>query len=301
MANNILLETGTGEVEIVEFLVNEKHYCINVLKIKEIVSLQNIIPIPGERAEIAGKSVIRDMMVTVVDLHMMLEGKKAPSYNNCLGLLCEFNQTTVVFLVDQILGIRRVKWSQLEKPNHVNDETLVVANILIEKIIIMMLDFERMLILISPSDQNKYYNKDSTMIYDEKRSKINLVLADDSRTIRALLKETLTSAGYTNLTFFDDGQAAYEYLITIKEKFGENFKGKVDLLITDIEMPAMDGYTLIRKLKQDPIMNELPTIVFSSLITKDLHHKGEVVGANDQISKPEVGKLVGVVDSLVLK
>lgn len=301
MESKILLETGTGEVEIVEFLVNKKNYCINVLKIKEIVSLENIIPIPGEKPEIAGKAVIRDMMVTVVDLHMMLEKERAPKYTNCLGLLCEFNQSIVVFLVDQVLGIKRVKWTQLEKPDYIYDESLVVANILMDKTIIMMLDFERMLIVLSPKDVNKYYKKDGAMEFNAKRGNVKLILADDSRTIRALLKETLHSAGYTELTFFDDGLQAYTYLASLKDDFGEKFTDKVNLLITDIEMPAMDGYTLTKKLKQDNILSVLPIVIFSSLITQDLYHKGEVVGADAQISKPEIGKLVTIVDHLVEK
>ena len=299
MSNNILLETGNGELEIVEFLVNQKHYCINVLKIKEIVQLQSITPIPGEKPEIAGKAVVRDMMVTVVDLNRMLEKKETPSYSNCLGLLCEFNQSIVVFLVDQILGIRRVKWTELEKPDYIGEETLVVANILIEGVILMLLDFEKILISLGTRDENAYFKRDNCIDFNEKRSKMKLVMADDSRTVRGLLKETLTAAGYTDLTFFNDGQEAYEYLDNIKSKLGEAFGNKVNLMITDIEMPVMDGYTLTRKIKEDNVMSKLPIVVFSSLITNDLFHKGKNVGADIQISKPEIGQLVTTVDKLL--
>ncbi|MHC1749003.1 MAG: chemotaxis protein [Cellulosilyticaceae bacterium] len=299
MSNNILLETGNGELEIVEFLVNQKHYCINVLKIKEIVQLQSITPIPGEKPEIAGKAVVRDMMVTVVDLNRMLEKKETPSYSNCLGLLCEFNQSIVVFLVDQILGIRRVKWTELEKPDYIGEETLVVANILIEGVILMLLDFEKILISLGTRDENAYFKRDNGIDFNEKRSKMKLVMADDSRTVRGLLKETLTAAGYTDLTFFNDGQEAYEYLDNIKSKLGESFGTKVNLMITDIEMPVMDGYTLTRKIKEDNVMSKLPIVVFSSLITNDLFHKGKNVGADIQISKPEIGQLVTTVDKLL--
>lgn len=299
MSNNILLETGNGELEIVEFLVNQKHYCINVLKIKEIVQLESITPIPGEKPEIAGKAVVRDMMVTVVDLNRLLEKKETPSYSNCLGLLCEFNQSIVVFLVDQILGIRRVKWTELEKPDYIGEETLVVANVLIEGIILMLLDFEKILISLGTKDENSYFKRDNSIEFNQKRSKMKLVMADDSRTVRTLLKDTLNEAGYTDLTFFNDGLEVYEYLTGLKASLGEQFDNKVDLLITDIEMPAMDGYTLTRKIKEDGVLRKLPIIVFSSLITNDLFHKGKNVGADVQISKPEIGQLVTTIDRLL--
>ena len=85
----------------------------------------------------------------------------------------------------------------------------------------------------------------------------------------------------------------------IKEKHGNRFKEDVDLLITDIEMPILDGHTVTRRIKEDPILSNLPVIIFSSLITDDLYHKGEAVGADRQISKPSINELVDAVDSLV--
>ena len=125
------------------------------------------------------------------------------------------------------------------------------------------------------------------------------MLADDSALIRRLLKDTLTKAGFRNLRIFDDGQQALDYLTELKAKKGENFREDVQLLITDIEMPRMDGLTLTRKIKEDPILQKLPVIVFSSLITDELRHKGESVGANAQLSKPEVEGLVKTIDNLL--
>ena len=131
------------------------------------------------------------------------------------------------------------------------------------------------------------------------RSNIKLVLADDSALIRRLLKDTLTKAGFTNLRIFDDGQQALDYLTDLKEGKGKDFKEDAHLLITDIEMPQLDGLTLTRKVKEDPILHTLPVIIFSSLITQELRHKGESVKADAQLSKPEVEELVGTVDKLI--
>lgn len=298
MSNNILLETGTGELEIVDFLVKGAHYSINVLKIKEIIKLTEIVPSPGSPAAIAGKSSVRNQLVSVIDLRMVLHQEKTPDYDQTIGLLCEFNQTTVVFLVDTVIGIKRIKWEQLNNTDTISNTALVVGTILLDETIITLLDFESIVLSLAP--KNTYYTASPTSLdLNHKRNKVNLVLADDSKTVRAMLKDALSGSGYNHLTFFNDGASAYDYLVQLKESNGSNFTDKVTLLITDIEMPKMDGYTLTRQIKEDPILNVLPIIIFSSLITDDLYHKGKQVGAEAQISKPSLKKLVAIIDELV--
>ncbi|MPN35808.1 Chemotaxis protein CheV [bioreactor metagenome] len=125
------------------------------------------------------------------------------------------------------------------------------------------------------------------------------MLVDDSPLIRRLLRETLTKAGFTNLKSFDEGEQALDYLNKLVMEKGEDFIKEVQLVITDIEMPKMDGHTLTRKIKEDNILRELPVIIFSSLITNELAHKGKSVGADAQLSKPEVGTLVGLIDKFI--
>ncbi len=131
------------------------------------------------------------------------------------------------------------------------------------------------------------------------RSHIKVFLADDSSLIRKLLKDTLTKAGFKKLTIFDDGKQVLDKLLELVEKKGEDFTEDVQILITDIEMPQMDGHTLTRKVKEHPILKRLPVIIFSSLITKDLKHKGTSVGADEQLSKPDIGELVNIIDNYI--
>ncbi|NRX50805.1 CheY-like chemotaxis protein [Clostridium beijerinckii] len=131
------------------------------------------------------------------------------------------------------------------------------------------------------------------------RSSIKLVMADDSALIRRLLKDTLTKAGFKNLRIFDDGKQALDFFEELARNKGENFIEEAQLLITDIEMPQMDGLTLTRKIKENETLKKLPVVIFSSLITGELKHKGESVGANAQLSKPEVSDLVDTIDKLL--
>lgn len=295
----ILLESGTGELEILHFTVKGVHYAINVVKVKEILHISNMSKVPNAHPAVPGISLIRGEVITIIDMFMVLEGHKNEKIDKSMILVCEFNKIKVAFAIDEVLGISRIKWDQISKPSEITANTLVIGNINLNDTIIMLLDFEKIVMDISPSTG---INMDRMVDVAKKdRSKIKLLLADDSPMIREVLKNTLLSAGFKDLRFFDDGQQAHEYISKIKAVFGEDFSRDFHLLITDIEMPQLDGHTLTRRVKEDPIMKKLPVIIFSSLITGDLRHKGEAVGADAQLSKPEVGNLVELIDAIMHK
>ena len=298
MTSDILLESGTGEVEVIEFRANDVNYAINVIKVKEIIDMpaSGVTKMPESKKEIAGLILCRDEILPVIDLKYILNREKSSELGQRL-IVCEFNKVKVAFNIDDIIGVHRIKWSEIRKPNNMFDESLAVGNIVLNGKIIVMLDFEKIVTDISP----KSGISEDRLVYIEykDRSDLKLVLADDSPLIRKLLKETLTKAGFTNMKIFDDGEQALDYLEGLKKDLGKSFVKEVQLLITDIEMPQMDGLTLTRKVKEDEVLKRLPVIIFSSLITDDLRHKGESVGADAQLSKPEIEELIGVVDQLL--
>lgn len=293
----ILLETGTGEVEILKFKVNGKHYAINVVKVREILQLGDTAKVPNANASIMGLTLVRGEVVTVIDLQHVLEGATYTDTLNKMTLLCEFNQIKVAFCVDEVLGIHRIRWADMSKPDELLDQSLVIANINLDSKIYMLLDFEKIVMDISPQTGISV----ERMQHVEKKDRSNhlLVLADDSPMIRRVLLDTLTLAGYTNMRFFNDGQEALDYFMDLVERRGDSFKDEAHLLITDIEMPRLDGHTLTRRIKEHRQLKALPVIIFSSLITSELRHKGEAVGADAQMSKPEIGQLIEMVDSLL--
>lgn len=298
MSNDkILLESGTGELEIIEFVVNGNRYAINVVKVKEVIEMPNkVTTLPEPQPEIAGLILCRNEILTLVDLKYVIS-KKATKKLGDKVIICQFNKIKVAFNIDDIVGVHRIKWNEIRKPDDLSESSLAVGNILIDDNVILMLDFEKIVTDICPSSG---ISEDRLVKVEYKdRSNIKVVLADDSALIRKLLKETLTKAGFKNLTIFDDGEQALKYLQAIAERRGENFREEAELLITDIEMPQMDGLTLTRKIKEHNILNTLPVIIFSSLITDELRHKGESVKADAQLSKPEVEQLIEVVDKLL--
>ena len=298
MTSDILLESGTGEVEVIEFRANDVNYAINVIKVKEIIDMpaSGVTKMPESKKEIAGLILCRDEILPVIDLKYILNREKSSELGQRL-IVCEFNKVKVAFNIDDIIGVHRIKWSEIRKPNNMFDESLAVGNIVLNGKIIVMLDFEKIVTDISPKSG---ISEDRLVSVEYKdRSELKLVLADDSPLIRKLLRETLTKAGFTNMKIFDDGEQALSYLEGLKKDLGKSFVKEVQLLITDIEMPQMDGLTLTRKVKEDEVLKRLPVIIFSSLITDDLRHKGESVGADAQLSKPEIEELIGVVDQLL--
>lgn len=300
MESNILLETGTGELEIIQFVVNNKVYAINVIKVKEVIEGKDLslTKLPDSNPAIDGLILSRGEIITLIDLPYILD-KKHINKKDFKIIVCEFNKIKVAFKIDNVVGVHRIGWEKIMKPEDLTENSLVIGNIIIDEKITLLLDFEKIVTDISPSTGINP-NRMEKVDYKD-RSNVKVVLADDSALIRRLLKETLTKAGFKNLTFFDDGKQTLNYLETLADKKKENFKEDVQILITDIEMPQMDGHTLTRKVKENAILKELPVIIFSSLITDELKHKGKTVKADAQISKPEVGRLVSIIDELIGK
>jgi len=128
------------------------------------------------------------------------------------------------------------------------------------------------------------------------RAHMPIVFADDSRLICEMVKDSLVAAGYTSVKGFADGQYLWDYIAHLAEdSVAANIRDKVSCIITDIEMPRMDGLSLTKKVREHPVLGDLPVIVFSSIATKDNEKKGLQVGATIQISKPHYDDLVETV------
>jgi two-component system chemotaxis response regulator CheV len=127
------------------------------------------------------------------------------------------------------------------------------------------------------------------------------LIADDSVTVLNMLKDVMEKANFKVETA-TNGQEAWDILERLnaaaKEK-GKKLTDRVQVVISDIEMPAVDGFSLTKKIKSSPDFPNMPVILFSSLISERLRHKGESVGADDQISKPEVSELARRAKSLI--
>lgn len=296
----ILLDSGTNELEMVTYTVGQNMFSINVMKVREIIHPIEVTEIPEAHKAIEGVVQVRGEILPVINLAIALNIVPHKRKEESKFIIAELNKLKVVFRVDEVHRIQRISWTQIEEPTSLamGIEETTSGIVKLENRIILMLDYEKLVYDISPSSGiNK---KDVELMPKEaKRAGKTIFIAEDSAMLRQILDETLRTAGYTNLIFFNNGQEALDHIETLVAARGKEMFASVDLLITDIEMPKLDGHTLTRKIKENQIAKELPIIIFSSLITHDLHHKGEAVGANAQVSKPDIVKLIGLVDNLV--
>ena len=116
--------------------------------------------------------------------------------------------------------------------------------------------------------------------------------------LRELLVNTLHESGYRFVRDFNNGQDAWNYLSTNLSS-DLPIEDQVRVIIADIEMPQMDGHRLLKLVRSDPRFNKIPFILFSSLISEEMRRKGDSLGANGQISKPEINQLIGLMDELI--
>ena len=129
------------------------------------------------------------------------------------------------------------------------------------------------------------------------RNETPILIAEDSALLSKMIVNCLEQAGYTNITTTANGQECWEKLQEYNAS--GDLDSKVACIITDIEMPQMDGHHLTKLVKDDPDMNHLPVIIFSSLVNEEMKIKGKQLGADAQLSKPEIGQLVSEIDKLV--
>ncbi|MCP1143857.1 chemotaxis protein [Lysinibacillus endophyticus] len=295
----ILLESGTNELEIVEFEVASNKFGINVIKVKEIIQPIPVTFIPHAHPHVEGIVQLRGEVLPVVDMLKVL-GIPHAQYNvQQKYIVAEFNKQKVVFHVDNVTQIHRISWDDIEKPSDMyqGGSSQVIGVIKQNNSMILLLDFEKIMVDINPDSGISM--ESVKKLGKRERSEKKIVCAEDSPLLRKLIHDTLTEAGYVNLEFFENGRDALDYLEGLLNT-GKPIEDQVQLVITDIEMPKMDGHHLTKKIKSNPALEKLPVIIFSSLITDDLRHKGEEVGAEDQISKPEIAELILKADELIL-
>ena len=294
----ILLESGTNELEIMEFTIGGELFGINVAKVREIMRVAPIKPIQRSHPNIEGVFKPRDKVLTVINLGGYLGLPAQDSAERDIFMITNFNNQDFAFHVHSVVGIDRISWEQIKKPDAVvfgGREGIATAIAEYDGRLITVLDFEAIVADISPATGIQV--SDVAHLSDRARRTKPVLIAEDSMMLSKMIIECLHSAGYTNTIKTSDGEEAWTFLSEVKET-GETVTDHVSCIISDIEMPRMDGHRLTKLVKTDPVLRNIPLVLFSSPISKEMRIKGEQLGADEQVSKPEIARLVGVVDQL---
>jgi len=298
MQTNILLESGTNELEIVEFFLDEVeidgtsyrgYYGVNVAKVLEIIRMPTVTELPESgHSCILGAFNLRSQVIPLVDLSMWL-GKHREETEPPKVIVTEFNNVCTAFQVSGVNRIHRISWEEVEPPSgyvaNLSNQS-ITGVVKISDRIIFLLDLERIVANLNPDLALKL---DDAIDWDSGETRRALI-TDDSGLIREMLTDLMEKANF-QVEAHNNGREAWDrlrQLKTIAESSGRPLTDYVQVVVSDIEMPAMDGHSLCKAIKEDPVLGKLPVILFSSLITDKLRHKGESVGADMQVSKPEV-------------
>jgi len=297
---NILLETGTNELEILEFVISGNSYGINVAKITELMQAQTVQEMPLAHPCVEGIFQPRNEVYTIVDLARYLGLGVSDNPDKDIFIITNFNQMNIAFHVHAVESIFRISWNDIEKPDSIiygGDEGVVTGIAKVNERIISILDFEKITFDISPETGIDLSTVQAYTGLD--RENIPVVVAEDSALLRKMLTEALHTSGYNSITVLNNGEEAWNHLAKIKATGITDILSRVSCVITDIEMPRMDGHRLTKLIKSDALLMDIPVIIFSSLIDENMQKKGAEVGADAQLSKPEIANLVGLVDVLV--
>ena len=295
----ILLESGTNEIEVMEFTINDSLYGINVAKVKEILVSQPVKHMPHAHPAVEGIFKPRDKVITVVDLPNYLLGVSGDKREKDLFIITNFNKINIAFRVHTVVGISRISWTSIQKPDKTvtgGDEGIATGIAQCGDDLVTILDFEKIVAEIAPETTIQMSEIDQ--LGERGRSDALILVAEDSALLSKMIEEALHKSGYVNTKMFSDGSKLWDYLNGQRENPVLQAKGQ-SLVITDIEMPQMDGHRLTKLIKDDKEFKHLPLIIFSSLITEEMRRKGKELGADEQMSKPEIGHLVRVIDHLL--
>lgn len=302
--SKILLESGTNELEVITFYLEFMEpgsatpkkvvFGINAAKVRELVAFPaEITEVVNSPACVKGVFLLRNATIPLIDISdyfgYQVE-QTADDRKKCVVIVAELNGKPFGFITHGVDKVHRLSWSQISPPPEIIAENASITGIsLLGDQTVQMIDFERIVAEIDPSMiiHSERDTDDSDAI--EKKYSKEVVIADDSRVVLMQLSATLKKAGF-HVKAHSDGQFAWEYLEGLREA-GE-LDNTILAVISDIEMPRMDGHHFCMKIKQNPAYSKIPVILFSSMINDSLKRKGEAVGADDQVTKPELDNLI---------
>ena len=295
--SGILLESGTNEIEIMEFTIDGSLYGINVAKVREIIMSAPVKVMPHAHPAVEGIFKPRDVVITVVDLPKYLGVDKEKAEKD-LFIITNFNKMYIAFRVHTVVGISRISWTDIHKPDKTvsgGSEGVATGIAQCGSDLVTILDFERIVAEIAP--ETTIQMDEIEQMGPRARSDEPIWIAEDSILLSKMIEECLRKAGYANLRMFPNGRELWESLNELPKD--HVLEDDVALVITDIEMPQMDGHRLTKLIKDNARFKDIPLIIFSSLISEEMRIKGRQLGADEQMSKPEIGHLVDVMDHLL--
>ncbi len=309
-----ILETGANELEIIDFRMYEELedgrvyewiLGVNVAKVKEVIQKpNNIYKTPGLPSEVEGVAKIREDVIPIVNLVKWMKIKEPENKDGKYVIVMEFLREIIGIVIHEAKRIRRIKWTDINKPPVSIDEKLggkVVGVIEVEEgKLLLLLDFEG---ILDELGMIKVFSVDENQSESESDERYNILILDDSPVARKIIRQILEKDGH-KVFEVQSGLEGLEFLENIKREAnqeGVDITDKIQLIISDIEMPGMDGLTFTKKVKEHPVFSKIPVVINTSLSDKATVDKAKYVKADAHLVKFDTKDLLHIVHEYAIK
>lgn len=299
-ADSLILQVGANQMELVDFrmfqqeengLVREGIYGVNVSKVIEIIRMpENLTPVPDANPYQSGIINLRGQVIPVISLAKWMKIQEPDSIDpkHKQIIVTEFSSVRLGFIVHKASQIRRISWKDIvpitmaTSGRHTGSKVTGTVK-LSDSEVLLILDFESIV-----EEMGVFGKQEESLerMTEVKSLETRFILAaDDSPVALGMVIKALKKRGFSVLDA-KNGQEALEKLRRERDADPQgNLMNRVALLITDVEMPVMDGYTLTKEIKGDPTLRALPVLMHSSMSGKENVRKGLDAGADDYLVK----------------
>jgi len=302
------LKVGSNEMELVDFRILKQEedgvyegiYGINVSKVREIIRVPKLTELPGTPDFIEGIFDLREVVIPVVDLARWMGITPPPdAEKNSRVIITEFNNVLIGFVVHEAKRIRRINWGDIEPASFMNSSGSLDTNKItgVTKIegdnVLLILDLE------SVVQDLGLYAPDVDNIPEELETFSGLALVlDDSSTARKIVKEALQKMGFKVIEA-SDGKDGLLKLEDLYETYGAGISNNLKIIISDVEMPQMDGFHFAANVKEDGRFNDIPIVFNSSISDHFSENRGLEAGGEAYLVKFEASSFYNEVSRIV--
>ncbi|EPO2881875.1 chemotaxis protein CheV [Vibrio cholerae] len=293
---------GQNRLELLTFRINgRQRYGINVFKVKEVLQCPKLTSMPNLHRLVKGVAHIRGQTVSVIDMSLAVGGRPTTDVDKSFVVIAEFNRTIQAFLVSSVERIINMRWEAiLPPPNGTGKSNYLTAVTNIDNELVEIIDVEKILAEITPvnEDMDSSIGEQIAQVEQEKEFVRRILIADDSSVARKQVQRAIESLGFEVIST-QDGKVAYDKLV---EMLNDGpISNQISLVISDIEMPEMDGYTLTAEIRRHNELKDLYVILHSSLSGVFNQAMVERVGANAFIAKFNPDELGNAVKAALVK
>lgn len=283
-------------LEVLEFMVGGKPYGIDRAYVEEILLYESVKPVSGMPPIVEGITRLRDTVSVIIDLKRLLQDSK--SSDKGLVIWVKRKAACIGLHVERIDNINSVSLDEILKPDAAGSDKadwmeMTIRNSAGEAV--PVLNLEKIMSEIPSLTEEQVTEFEANGL--KNRSDVPVLIVEDSLLLKTLMVRTLEKAGYADLAVMDNGREAWDYIMECRQT--GSVSQKVQCVITDIEIPGVDGFRLTQLIKSDEELKNIPVIIFSSLINEEAKARLKELGADAQMSKPELGSLAETVGRLV--